>query len=76
MLLGGARGIQGAEVERLFTDEFARFVQSEEPDAAMLYALGETSNFADARRNWCADGRRVATTVEIRAGYIGDTRSG
>ena len=59
----------GAQEEKLRIDEFTRFVEGHDPDAALvLSAFGEAASFVDARCNWCSDCRKVATTVEIQTG--------
>jgi len=58
-----------SQEERRRIDEFTRFVEAQDPDAALvLSAFCEAGTFAGACRDWCADCRRVATTVEMQAG--------
>jgi hypothetical protein len=58
-----------SQQDRLLTEEFTRFALAMDPDAGLgACAVGEAGTFADARRYWCSDCRRIATTVEIHAG--------
>lgn len=69
VLLGRTQRAFRSQEQRLRMDEFTRFVLVEQPDAALLLcAVYEAGSFADARRNWCADCHRVATTIEIQTG--------
>ncbi len=69
VLLGRTQRAFRAQEQRLLADEFTRFVLAEQPDVALLLcAFCEAGSFADARRNWCSDCRRVATMLEIQSG--------